>query len=754
MPTNMLSSMYLNNLEYIWASGNSLTSLPDGFFDNSVLQKLKYIDFSSNKIEELPENLFNCSNLSNLEQLLLWGNKIKLLPEKLLQTDWLTSLNTVDLSSNEITFIPSHFFKRLTKLKYLYLDHNKIKMVTADIFSNHLNHSVLFNFSQNCISSIKELIPLFGRLGHGKERTNIHIDHNNLTVQPIKFISSLTNPNMYINLTYNKINAFETWPKTHRVPNLNTVLEKVFFDIRGNKVFNVANLVKAAMHKDLNRANWSNLALTVNYIWSYRDKHRLIRLSQLIKYFPYKYSCDCEMLTYLKMQQTSYFKSLLMNWRRDIVYITGTPVLLDFNKLLCGEPAHLKGKYLYELEKYDLQCHNINCTSVSKCDCINTPFNNTVRINCTGTNIKNIPYVLVSSKLEIYLGFNKLPEFPLPNINISQRVLVLDVSYNSIKYVPKGFFFLYPHITLLNLAGNLMTTLPLFSEWENMNSLTHLELAGNSFICNCSGLDLQKSLSYLNSRIQPYTRVQDIGRIKCKMPLDLRGKVIYTLPESLFGCPFVSVTLILAIAVTIILIFVLIIFIVYIFRYYINLCLFVHCGWRFYYNYTNEETTYDVFISYSSLDSDWVINHLVNPLEGTDPPFNLCLHERDFQVGIPICDNITKAIEGSKCTLAIVSRNWLESDWCQFEFRVAHCLATVEKKVRLLVILKEHIPDDKIDGDLRLYIKTFTYLDAANQLFWPRLLNDLPAPLDNLIIKKATQAEVYCEDNIDLQLWP
>ena len=137
----------------------------------------------------------------------------------------------------------------------------------------------------------------------------------------------------------------------------------------------------------------------------------------------------------------------------------------------------------------------------------------------------------------------------------------------------------------------------------------------------------------------------------------------------------------------------------------------------------------------------------MKPLEGLNPPYNLCLHERDFQVGIPICDNITSAIEGSKCTLVVVSRNWLESDWCQFEFRVAHCLATVEKKSRLIVLLKEKIPADEIKGDLELYIKTFTYLDSTNKLFWPRLLTDLPVPN---IDKVRNQNDAHENDELEL----
>ena len=48
-------------------------------------------------------------------------------------------------------------------------------------------------------------------------------------------------------------------------------------------------------------------------------------------------------------------------------------------------------------------------------------------------------------------------------------------------------------------------------------------------------------------------------------------------------------------------------------------------------------------------NSDWVMDQLLNPLENLNPPYNLCVDEKDFLVGVPICDNMEKAIEGSKC---------------------------------------------------------------------------------------------------------
>ena len=387
-----------------------------------------------------------------------------------------------------------------------------------------------------------------------------------------------------------------------------------------------------------------------------------------------------------------------------------------------------------------MQCGHPGCTD-KRCTCIKTPFNSTVRINCTGIKtLKGRPviYNQSRSKLEIYLGFSAIQEFPNANITLSTHVILLDLSYNSITTIPGEYFSQYPNIMHLNLAGNHLLTIPSDTEWRHLHSLRIVQLQDNPFVCNCSGLTLKKGLISLNSRV----RLDDLNHIKCSSPSRVRNKLIYNLPDSLFGCPFVNLVLILTLTLSLLLLLLAFMFLGYIFRYYIRLFLFVHFGWRFCYSYTKDETLYDAFISYSSKDSDWIIDQLMKPLENLDPPYNLCLHERDFLIGVPICDNISKAIECSKCTVCVVSKNWLESEWCQFEFRVAHCLATVEKKTRLLVILKEEIPKDKIEGDLKFYMKTFTYLDSAHPLFWSRLLNDLPRPDGEKIMVNNAQRDV------------
>ena len=749
LPSNLFSSMSLENLRWIYLNKNSLKELPEELFINPGLIKFRSIYLSENKIEVLPDKLFSSSNLEELTLLILSKNKIKTLASKLFQNTVIKRLQILDLSHNEITVIPSGCFQNLENIQILKLNNNKIRQVRANMFPNKFNNLLKLDLSHNNISSIKDIVQLF--LSNRNLLPKLYVRFNKLKVQVVDFITATPGiivnktleqyPGIHMNVEFNNISSFELF---HKSRNTNAdyqadVLDKSKFKIKGNHVFSVLSLVRSTLGINLNNIDISNLR-------EISDPENLIRLHALIKTFPYNYSCDCDMLNYLKLQDRDSFKAGVAYLKKMERLSIGKN---DFKNLLCGSPQHLSGRLLSELRKSELQCQKTNCTNESQCVCTNTPSNNTIRINCTGIGITYIPDILTSSYVDVYLGFNQIKH--LAAIKTVEVLNLLDLSYNLVQYLPGAFFTSYPNINHLNLAGNRLVTLPAVSEWKNMNNLRFIEFSGNAFVCNCSGLELQKTLLYLNNRAHPDTRVLDIGMIKCDTPIGMRNKVIYSLPEPDFGCPFVNIILILTLTLSLLLLFVIVIFIAYIFRYYIHLCLFVHCGWRFYYNYKDEQTMYDVFISYSSLDSDWVEEHLVNPLERLDPPYNLCLHERDFQVGIPICDNITRAIEGSKCTVVVVSRNWLESDWCQFEFRVAHCLATIEKQTRLLVILKEQLPNAEIEGDLQLYMRTFTYLDSANQLFWARLLNDLPAPYvgkyDKRMKDRADNA-----DNIELQI--
>ena len=596
--------------------------------------------------------------------------------------------------------LPPH----LLRLCYLNLANNKI--------------STIYRMIQKVLSSLKS--P-----GLESLKCSLDVSHNLLTAQQTYFIYMKEKISGSLDLSENKISKFEMvgeFAKYIIDPNIAVPLRRKWLNTSGNQPFSIVNLLKVALDIDLNKKDQhvgNEKPLTIQ---------GFLILHILIQAFPYNYDCNCDLFKYLNLLDSDIFKSSLHIFKR---YYEDKPkyyILLSCNILMnfkCGAPKHLFGKYLYELKKEDLLCEHSRCTDNKECTCVETPYNNTIRINCNNLQVTYIPFIYqYSSKLEIYLGYNDIHQFPMANTNISALMVLFDLSYNYITKIPSTFFTHYPNIKNLFLAGNRLTTIPSSDEWKIINSLEVLELRGNNFTCNCSGLELKEILIGLNAR----AKVKDLNQIKCSSPSEVKDRVIYNLPDSIFGCPFVNLVLILTLTLSFLLFISIVMFLMYLFRYYISLFLFIHFGWRFFYSYTKDERLYDAFISYSSKDTNWVIDQLVIPLENLDPPYNLCLHERDFLIGEPICENIRKAVEGSKCTVCVVSENWLESEWCKFKFRVAHSLAIVEKQIRLLVILKEEIPKNKISGYLEFYMKTFTYLHSAYSLFWSRLLNDLPIP--------------------------
>lgn len=87
-------------------------------------------------------------------------------------------------------------------------------------------------------------------------------------------------------------------------------------------------------------------------------------------------------------------------------------------------------------------------------------------------------------------------------------------------------------------------------------------------------------------------------------------------------------------------------------------------------NETDEKYTYDVFVSYCEENRQWVLDELIPNIE-KDSEINICLHERDFEVGLSILENIISCMDRSKSLLLVVSEQFLLSHWCQFEMHLA-----------------------------------------------------------------------------------
>ncbi|XP_064455160.1 protein toll-like [Ornithodoros turicata] len=137
----------------------------------------------------------------------------------------------------------------------------------------------------------------------------------------------------------------------------------------------------------------------------------------------------------------------------------------------------------------------------------------------------------------------------------------------------------------------------------------------------------------------------------------------------------------------------------------------------------DKDKTFDIFLSFSSKDSDWAYTHLLPGLE--ESGFSVCTYDRNFKGGFLLQDIIQEAVACSRRTLLLLTQNFVESEWCRWEFRVAHHNGLQDKVNRLIIVVAEDVPED-IDDDLALYMRTTNYLRWGEKNFWDKLRYSLP----------------------------
>ena len=132
---------------------------------------------------------------------------------------------------------------------------------------------------------------------------------------------------------------------------------------------------------------------------------------------------------------------------------------------------------------------------------------------------------------------------------------------------------------------------------------------------------------------------------------------------------------------------------------------------------------YDVFISYNNKDRDFVRGELYNKL--TDIyKYKVCVDVNAFVVGEYIANNIANSIWRSRKTLLVVSKNFLKSNWTDFEVAVAQGRHSKGENMLIMIVL-EKLKQTQLPPKLRHYYKTRTYLEWFNKdvraNFWERL---------------------------------
>jgi tetratricopeptide (TPR) repeat protein len=114
---------------------------------------------------------------------------------------------------------------------------------------------------------------------------------------------------------------------------------------------------------------------------------------------------------------------------------------------------------------------------------------------------------------------------------------------------------------------------------------------------------------------------------------------------------------------------------------------------------------YDVFVSYSSANKEWVRKTFVPILEKAG--LEVCDYYRDFDVGAPIVMEMERAILESRKTIPVLSPAYLKSGWTEFESLMVQTTDAANRNRNVLPVMLEKC-------ELPLRIKYMNCINFAN----------------------------------------
>jgi tetratricopeptide (TPR) repeat protein len=132
---------------------------------------------------------------------------------------------------------------------------------------------------------------------------------------------------------------------------------------------------------------------------------------------------------------------------------------------------------------------------------------------------------------------------------------------------------------------------------------------------------------------------------------------------------------------------------------------------------------YDVFISYSHHDADWVLGWLLPRLKGAH--LRTCIDVEDFDLGAPPLKEMERAVRESRKTVLVLTPRYLASEWTEFEAILTQTLDPGARRRRVIPILLETC-------DLPLHIRAMmVYADLTRPEQWDFQLTRVIAAIRN-----------------------
>ncbi|XP_057578273.1 toll-like receptor 4 [Hippopotamus amphibius kiboko] len=712
----------LNNLSTLILTGNPIQSLALGAFSGlSSLQKLVAVEINLVSLEDFPighlktlkelnvaHNLIHSfklpeyfSNLPNLEYLDLSNNKIQnIYHEDLKVLHQMPLLNlSLDLSLNPLDFIEPGTFK-------------EIKLNELTLRSTFNSTDVM----KTCIQGLAGLKINRLILGEFKNERNLE-----------SFDKSVLGGLCNLTIEQFRIAYFSHFPK---------VDTEVFNCLANVPVISLLHLCLESLESLPKDFKWQHLEL-INCAF---NQFPALKLKSLKKFV---LTNNKGISTFNKFEQPNL---QFLDLKRNRLSFKGCCSHTDFGTT--------KLKHL-DLSFNDVITMGSNFLGLEQLEHLDFQHSNLKQANDFSVflSLRNLRYLDISytqtrvvfrgifvglvSLQTLKMAGNSFQNNLLPDIFTDlTNLMFLDLSKCQLEQISQTAFHSLPRLQVLNMSYNKLLSLdtlpykPLHSlqvldcsfnhivvskeqELQHLpRSLASLNLTQNDFACVC---EHQRFLQWIKDQRQLLVGAE---QMMCAQPLDMQGMPVLSFRNA--TCQM-SKTIISVSVLTVLLVSVAG---VLTYKFYFHLMLLAGCK-----KYGKGESTYDAFVIYSSQDEDWVRNELVKNLEEGVPPFQLCLHYRDFVPGVAIAANIIQeGFHKSRKVIVVVSRHFIQSRWCIFEYEIAQTWQFLSSHAGIIFVVLQKLEKSLLRQQVELYrlLSRNTYLEwedsaLGRHIFWRRL---------------------------------
>uniref|UniRef100_H3B5L2 Toll-like receptor 2 n=1 Tax=Latimeria chalumnae TaxID=7897 RepID=H3B5L2_LATCH len=711
----------LTDLKRLYLQSNRICAIDVNAF--SDLSQLEYLDLASNKLQDI--STVPLKSLRSLEFLNLIHNtynEIDFGPETL---TGLQNLKSLHVGNTNISVLKANAFKALIDLPL-----RNVLLITGDLQKYEPLTLKAFNKLRSLTLELntRRKPELFIDLLKDAANISEKLKVKNIDLLPNKNVSDLFSSLVYsqvVSLTFQNISLNDTSATYLLNSVFGSKIEELALDTIHFNGIGRWNVQISALHQTkllaLSIANVINPNFfrfySLDYISSlFLHLTKLSLTNTSLFYFPCGVSLALDSLEYLDVSSNLLQEATLFPTECTNAFPSLQNIIINNNKFIDLQVLSLSTLHMKNLVSLVANYNTIKLSSGNSCAW-------TKSLKYLGLKQNNL-----SSNV-----FNCLPD----------SVQILDLSFNNISVIYNLEQFRSLHE--IYLTGNQIFSLStitgvpalrvLYADNNkidkidprllNVIGLTELSLSNNPFLCVC---EISSVVEFFKNSL--INTIDWPEKYRCEFPQSLKGQQISSVEFSVVQCKPGLLAGVIVACVTFLIGLCVLLCIRYKGPWYIRtLWLWIKAKRNPIVDLVQKNLDYHAFISYSERDSLWVSNNLLMQLENNNPPYRICIHERDFKPGKAIITNIIDCISKSYKTIFVLSKNFVQSEWCHYEFFFAHQQTFDEKKDSLILLLLEPIPTNSIPDrfcKLRKLMNKNTYLEwpqdeARQTLFWQRL---------------------------------